>query len=179
PTVAHIAFEALPHLARQLASRFPKSRVFPIALSDASGNTEFYHVKNDPAYSGIKRRSYDRPDPEIEIIRVPCARLDDVVEPSDEISFIKLDIEGGEYHAMVGASTVIAECRPVIVFEASDRSTGHYAVTPDMFYDLLHDEFDLSISTMARWLTDKKPFSRHEFLRAYNDDYYFIAYPAP
>ncbi len=50
---------------------------------------------------------------------VPCLRIDDIVPADRQIGFIKIDIEGAEYNALLGASDLIRRCHPVIVSEFS------------------------------------------------------------
>jgi FkbM family methyltransferase len=52
---------------------------------------------------------------------VPQFRLDDIVPRNRNVNLIKIDIEGGEYHALTGASRLLAEDRPVIVSEFSPQ----------------------------------------------------------
>jgi FkbM family methyltransferase len=178
PRARHYAFEPLPHLAADLRLKFSQCQVFECALADTTGVASFNHVCNAPAYSGLQRREYDRPDAIIEQIQVAVRRLDDIIPEHDVVAFIKLDIEGGEYHALRGGATTIRRCRPVIVFEAGRSSTGCYGVTPEMVFDLVTGDLGLALSTMARWLRGKPPFMRAEFLAGYRRDFYFIAYPA-
>lgn len=173
----HYAFEPIPELARSLAEEFPGVRVWPVALGDRAGRSSFCHVVNDPAYSGLRRRTYDRSDPEIETIDVEVVRLDDVIDDKDAPAFIKLDLEGGEYHALLGAVGTIRRCRPVIVFEAGERSTGHYGVTPEMIHALFSDRLGYALTTMQRWLAGGGGMDRNEFLRAYRTEFYFLAFP--
>jgi FkbM family methyltransferase len=177
PNGQHHAFEPLPHLAARLRRDSPTARVHECALGEKAGEATFSFVRNDPAYSGLRRRHYDRPDPVIDEIRVQVRKLDDLIPESVQVSFIKLDIEGGEYHAMLGGARTIVRCRPVIVFEAGEGSTSHYGVTPQMLHDLVASELGLGLSTMARWLRSRPSFSKDEFLSHYRSDFYFIAYP--
>lgn len=50
---------------------------------------------------------------------VLCLRIDDNVPTDKQIGFIKIDIEGAEYNALLGASALIKRCHPVIVSEFS------------------------------------------------------------
>lgn len=179
PLGGHIAFEPLPALAAHLRKAYPRVRVHEAALGDENTTAEFVHVENDPAYSGLRERLYDRPDPRLGRIAVRVVRLDDVVPPDGRVDFIKLDIEGGEYHALRGAVRTIARCRPVIVFEAGARSTGQYGVAPEAFHAFVTRELGYRLSTMARWLANEPPLAEGAFRDAWErgTDFYFIAYP--
>jgi FkbM family methyltransferase len=177
PGGRHFAFEPLPHLARKLEKRFPDARVRQAALGSRAATSVFHFVENDPGYSGLQQREYDRPDPVITELDVEVVRLDDVIDESERPRFIKLDLEGGEYDALRGASRVIEASRPIVVFEAGERSSGRYGVSPDMIFDLFDDRFAYRLSTMERWLGDEPAFSRQAFLDAYGREFFFIATP--
>jgi FkbM family methyltransferase len=180
PDGVHHAFEPLPHLATQLRQRFPSVTVHELALSDHVGMAEFIYVENAPGYSGLKVRIYDRVDPVLERIMVNVARLDDVIPDHQAVTFIKLDIEGGEFHALLGGAETIRRCQPIIVLEAGQKSTGQYDVGPDDLYDLITHTLGYELSTMARWLDSQASYSREEFHANWQEggDYYFIAFPA-
>ena len=178
PKARHYAFEPLPHYVDELKRAYPEVAVYDCALGDKTGEYPYFHVKNASAYSGLRMRSYDIPDPDIEIIRTPVRRLDDIVPRDEKISLVKIDVEGGEYDVMLGAIELLQRCRPVVVFEAGERSSGHYGVSPAMFHELVCKRLELELSTMARWLRGEKCFSRAEFIDAYQREFYFIAYPA-
>jgi FkbM family methyltransferase len=112
PSGKHYAFEPLPHLAQELREKFPQVTVQQVALSDRSGESEFLFVENDPGYSGLQRRFYGRPDPKIRRIPVRVATLDEMIPQDERIGFIKMDIEGGEFHAMKGGVETIRRCQP-------------------------------------------------------------------
>jgi FkbM family methyltransferase len=46
---------------------------------------------------------------------IPMGMIDDWNLPS--VGFIKMDIEGSEYHAIIGARATIKRCQPIILFE--------------------------------------------------------------
>ena len=50
---------------------------------------------------------------------VASVPLDILIPPERKIDFIKLDIEGAEYNALVGLQQTIGRCRPIIVSEYS------------------------------------------------------------
>jgi FkbM family methyltransferase len=177
PDASHYAFEPLPHLAEKLKQRFPTTTVLNCALGDVSGMADFKFVRNASAYSGLRERAYDRADPIIETILVQVARLDEIIPANVMISLIKLDIEGGEYHAMLGAAKTIIRTHPVIIFEASDKSSSYYGVSPDMLYEIVTLRFGLYLSTMKRWLSNGPPLAPTEFKAIYNTTGYFMAYP--
>jgi FkbM family methyltransferase len=178
PRGRHVAFEPIPRLAALLRTRFPEVTVHEAACGDRAGSADFVLVENAPAYSGLRPRAYDRPDVSLRTIPVRVVRVDDLV--AHAISLIKVDVEGGEFHALSGAERTIAIHRPVVIFEASARSTGQYGVTPNDFLSLFGG-LGYRLSTMERWLAGTAALGAEDFIRNWHDgpDYYFIAYSNP
>lgn len=176
PGVPHLAFEPIPALAAMLRKRFPDQRIRQCALGEQAGTAPFCHVVNDPGYSGLRPRTYDRPDPQIETIDVEVVRLDDIIG-DESPAFIKLDLEGGEYHALLGAVETMRRCSPVVVFEAGDRSCGHYDVTAAMFHELFTGRLGYGVSTMRDWLQGGTGLNRSAFIDAYAEEFCFMAFP--
>jgi FkbM family methyltransferase len=179
PRGRHYAFEPLPHLSQELSKKFPQVIVHQAAVSQRSGEAEFLFVENDPPYSGLRRRVYDRPDPKIIPIRVRVVTLDEIIPKKESIAFIKLDIEGGEFHAIQGGIETIRRNKPVIVFESGSHSSGQYGVKPDEIFLFITEALEFELSTMERWLKGKPPYSREEYENNWNQgpEYYFIATP--
>jgi FkbM family methyltransferase len=50
---------------------------------------------------------------------VPSFRVDDLIPRDRKIDFVKIDVEGAEYNALLGASDLIKRCHPTIVSEFS------------------------------------------------------------
>lgn len=132
-----------------------------VALSNEAGVGEFVCVKTHPSRSGLRKLDLSfLPVPvETETIQVKRVRLDDIV-PAETTSwrFCKLDLEGGEYHALMGGRSVIAKHRPFIVFEnGREVAAGPYGYTSDdwfaLFERLNYAVFDLfgRPFTSANW----------------------------
>lgn len=175
----HVAFEPLPHFAAQLRRDFPQVQVYEIALSDVSGATTFEYVVSNPAYSGLHRRSYERPDEEIQTITVRTARLDDVIPADQPIALVKIDVEGAELQVLRGGLTTLTRCRPFIAFEHGKGAADYYGTTPAAVYDVLVAQCGLRVSVMKRWLAGARPFTRSGFIEHFERgrDFYFLAHP--
>lgn len=175
PHGRHYAIEPLPHLAEHLRWFFKRAKVIEAACADVNGRADFLYVRNQPGYSGLRRRIYERPHPLIETIQVDVVRLDDVIE--DKIDLIKLDIEGGEYHALRGAIGILTRDHPYILFEGGPKSTGQYGISAQDMWHFLHS-LEYEVSTMERWLSGKPGESLSEFSARWttHGDFFFMAY---
>lgn len=122
------AFEAIPPLADQLKENYksiPNITIFGEAISDFKGKTEFHFVKNNTGYSGINKRGYPE-DAEVELISVPVTTVDALLPNVEKVSFIKLDLEGGEFKALKGAQSLISRNSPLIVFEHGGKHAAKF-----------------------------------------------------
>jgi FkbM family methyltransferase len=178
PGGKHYAFEPLPHLYKELENKFSRQcTVLPYALSDTNGETSFNYVISNPAYSGIRKREYDRPNEEDTLITVQQRRLDDVIPPDVPVHFIKIDVEGGEYPLLRGTQRIMSSFHPLIIYEQGKGGSDVYGTDPGEFFDFMA-KAGYSISLMEYFLYGKESLSReeyvHHFLKKYN--FYFIAY---
>lgn len=186
PEGNHFGFEPIPHLYQALHHKYAsRCRISPYALSDFNGEVDFQWVRNAPAYSGLKKRTYETNEPEIEEIKVQARRLDDVMQEVEGLSpacvpikLIKIDVEGAEYQVLKGAMTTLRRDQPVVIFEFGLGASDHYGVTAEMMYKLLAEEAGLQISLLDYWLDKKPALDKDSFCEYYitGKEYYFIAY---
>lgn len=101
PSGRVIAFEPIPAMASELNAKLAESpdlapmvELKQCALSDVDGEADFTLVSNNPAYSGLLPRHYDREE-KTEIIRVAVHRLDGFLFDIPTVRYIKIDCEGG------------------------------------------------------------------------------------
>lgn len=87
-----------------------------IAISKKTGSLIFYEHKINDGLSSA--RVMDGKPEGWNAIEIPAVSVDDENIPS-RISFVKLDLEGGEFDALVGAQSVIDRDRPVVACENS------------------------------------------------------------
>jgi len=110
----------LPHanaLARHLEQLELKNvHVHSVVLAEVSGKTTFHHVKDLPTYSGIALRSYPGQS-EVELLSVPALTIDQLCLPEKRLSFLKLNLQGGEFGALKGARRLLERDAPLLAFE--------------------------------------------------------------
>jgi len=178
PAGRHLAFEPRPGAAEHLQAQFPTVRVYAVALAAEAGESEFTLVASNPAYSGLRPRRYDRPE-KLETITVPVCRLDDLVPDDLPITFMKIDVEGGEVGVVNGALKTLRRCKPLVAFEhGGGWATANYGTHSGMLYDLLASA-GLQISLLDDWMNRRPPLSVERFIASIETDheYFFLAHP--
>lgn len=181
PRGLHFGFEPIPFLFSILEKKYEGAancKIYKIALSDKKGVASFNYVLTNPAYSGLKKRKYDRKNERDTILEVQTDLLDHLVPPDIKIAFIKIDVEGGEMAVLKGAQRILAESRPVIVFEFGIGGSDIYGSTPEKLFDF-YLERNYRISLLQSFVNQKPHMEREEFKDQFyqKKNYYFVAYP--
>ncbi|MFM7814592.1 MAG: FkbM family methyltransferase [Flavobacteriales bacterium] len=176
PQQQHYAFEPIPWLHDNLLKNYPNVHVLPYALSHASGQSTFHIVKNDLAYSGIKRRSYRQPSPDVETVHVEMRTLDELLPDELAIRLIKIDVEGGEYDVMQGAVRTITHHHPILIFEFGKGASEHYNCGPEKMFDFMQS-LNYAIFTLDAFLNHQSCLQRETWMEHYakGTEYYFVA----
>lgn len=52
---------------------------------------------------------------------IPVKKLDDIIPENENVTLIKLDIEGYEKNALIGAEQIIKRCKPIVIAEMSSE----------------------------------------------------------
>jgi FkbM family methyltransferase len=76
----------------------------------SSETTMCFQTSEDSPESSVARISSDTGK-----ITVEVCRIDDIVEPDDHVSLIKMDIEGAELEALKGAADTIRKSKPTLI----------------------------------------------------------------
>jgi FkbM family methyltransferase len=170
PRGQHVAFEPLPHCARELRRNFPAVHVMELALADTTDVRPFRHVVFSDGYSGFWRRPYDDYEDIVRMIRVQVRRLDDVIPESYTPRFIKVDVEGAELLVFRGGLETLRRAQPYVAFEISWQS--------EEVWDVLVEGAGLGVNCLDRWLAGRRPLTRDEFLQERSQGaYFFLAHP--
>lgn len=181
PNGKHCAFEPIPEMFDALKEKYhhhSNISIHNFALADSCGTSTFQHVRSNPAYSGLKKRSY-RQSEDIDEIKVERTTLDTILPSgSPHIDFIKIDVEGGELQVLKGARGVLNRCHPVVIFEHGLGASDHYGTTPEMVYDFLADDCNMSVALLDKFVIGGPALSRDEFKEQFykSKNYYFVAY---
>jgi FkbM family methyltransferase len=144
----HIAaIEPLPTLARSL-SRELKDRgvlnctIVPKAVGREEAVRPFVWVGGDDSYSGLLKR--DLPAEFVNTtfsFRVAVTTLDTIAVCLPKTPrFLKMDLEGGEFHALLGASRTLAAGQCFVVFENGRQSAANtYGYQKEELFALFED----------------------------------------
>jgi FkbM family methyltransferase len=180
PEGRHFGFEPIPHMYKDLIAKYKgtKCTIHEVALSHKAGVSVFNHVVSNPAYSGLVKRSYDRPNEVDEQIEVRTEKLDTLFDKGMQIDLIKIDVEGGELNVLKGAVETIKRTKPVIIFEHGLGASEFYGSSPEKVFALF-TELNYNVSLMKSWLDGKSAYNLEQFKNQFYNkkNYYFIAYP--
>jgi FkbM family methyltransferase len=169
-----VAVEAIPDLAAGLAQRgFPNIDVKATAIGAAAGRASFSVVRDDIGYSGLRQR-HDLPGDlagRVDVIDVPVATLDSLLaDRRQRVRFVKMDLEGGEFHALQGATSILRD-RPLVILENARESAANlYGYTSEDWFSLF-DTADFAVFDLFG-----RPFCRNDW-HASGMPWYVIAAP--
>jgi FkbM family methyltransferase len=179
PLGRHMAFEPTPLKAGWLKKKFPKVDVHCMALGEQTGEVSFFLNLRQSGYSSLFR-GLEPNVGQIEEIKVPCDRLDNLVPPDRKIDLIKIDVEGFELPVIRGAAEVLTRDRPAIIFESINCHFEKLGYTPRDMYDLMINKLNYSIYFFTDFLSGGEPLDVDRYdaahyypFRAFN----FLALP--
>lgn len=177
PRGRHVAFEPIPELAEYLRCRFSARpvTVYQMALSDHSGESNFYCVEGDHGRSGLTKQHYPRKNESVHEVAVTLGTLDEILPSGTRVDFIKIDCEGHDLFVIRGAARVIAENRPVILFEHVKNLEKAFGVTSDMIYDEFA-QHSMHLARLPQWLDGPAPLTRTQFVEGKGGN--IVAWPA-
>lgn len=150
PSGGVFAIEPNPDSVKLLeASRrengFENVRIFQVAAGRAPGLLVLNRASSNAMTSAV-------PDSISHLVRsttVPSFRIDDLVPPDVKIDLVKIDVEGAEYNALLGARGLIGRCHPTIVSEFSPKTMPGISGIDGMGYlRFLLDELGYRISVI-------------------------------
>ena len=138
-----IAFEPgrsvrLSLLENVVLNRFSQVEVLPFALSSAPGEASFRAF--DPSGAGLNHLCPTAGEPG-EVETVTLTTLDAVLLPRDlkRLKLIKLDLEGAEHAALLGARHLLTEARPDILIEVEQSHLLRMGTTSDALMALMRE----------------------------------------
>lgn len=143
-----LAIEPNPRNARMLeASRRANGFLHVTPCQVAAGRETGLLVLNTAYSNGTTSSPSTDLDALLGSETVACVAVDSILSPVDSVDFIKVDVEGAEYNALLGCRRTIQACRPVIVTEfAPGMLAGISGVSgPDYLDFLIGHGYSLSV----------------------------------
>lgn len=149
------AFEAESTKANGLKTAYPYAKVYDVAIGEKEGEAIFYLNPNASGYNSLV------PGDDRQEVRVRVAAIDELL-PEVNADVLKIDVEGAELGALIGAKMAIQRNNPTIMFECvlpSENSLGYSA-------EKIWDWFSINgygIFTPDRVAHDAPPLGREAF----------------
>lgn len=166
PGVSHIVIEATKYKADWLRKKYPHARVVEAACSDQHGEVTFYFQPNNSGYSGMALHEAGiNSTAGVQAFKVPAVTIDSLVNESDTICMIKMDIEGAELFALRGARATIARHRPLITFECTGSGTQSMHVDPRDLHAFFRTQ-GYQVHTPKGFLAGEAPLDEPRMLAA-------------
>jgi FkbM family methyltransferase len=112
---------------------------YEVAISNRS---DFRFLYTCPQDNGMNRLYPSKWCEGGEQIRVSTIKLDDafLITENNKINFVKMDIEGYEYHAIKGMTKLIQRDKPIIMMEFHPPTLIEAGTDPREFYNLMINE---------------------------------------
>ena len=109
------AIEARPQAAKLTKEKYPDFVVFETAVSDFSGETEFYEIVSEDAdyvgSSSIYNNKFERPEYPYNVIKLPVITMNKLIEKNNLsnviFDIVKVDIEGFTFQLLCGMHNYI------------------------------------------------------------------------
>jgi len=127
------AFEPMPQNVsrlRQNLRAFCWARLYPCAVGETQGKATIYFNESEAGWASLMMSDDLRRRADVDVIR-----LDDWA--IDRVDFVKMDIEGGEFHALRGAQEMLSRFRPIIVAELNAACLARDHRKPEDVFALL------------------------------------------
>jgi FkbM family methyltransferase len=150
PSGSVTAIEPNPDSAKLLeASRRANSFDNVVVLQVAAGRDLGLLVLHGSYGNVMTSAAPDKAAALINATTVPSFKVDDLIPRDKKIDFVKIDVEGAEYNALLGASELIRRCNPTIVSEFSPSTMPGISGVDGRGYLRFLLEFGYAISVIG------------------------------
>lgn len=115
-------------------------RIFPYALSNYNGKSEFVVNLAAPEESGLQERIYNDPEAKsLKLIPVQVRCLDDLTTGLQRIDYMKIDAEGAEIDIIKGAKKTLHKHKPILSIEYGMSSYTAYGYTRTSLFEVINE----------------------------------------
>ena len=119
-----VAFEPQPELARDLAHvcrtiGLGNVKVEAKAVYSHSGQQELFLPKGHQPGASLLHAAVEADS--FTTLSVPLVSLDEYFADSDRVTLLKIDVEGAEFGVLKGATRILRQHAPLLVFECENR----------------------------------------------------------
>lgn len=128
------SFEPDPNLferCKRTLANLDKCDIFPYGVSDEKGVVEFIANGNEDARISRNGESSEQS------VKIETVKLDDILADK-RVTFIKMDIEGAEYDALIGAERIIREQKPRLAI-CIYHDVEHFVTIPKLLLEYRPD----------------------------------------
>lgn len=126
------AVEAMPDKVAKLRRKFPGIKVHGYAAGDSEGEVTFFVNTRQSGYSSLGKPG--GVGDAITPILVSMKTLDSLIDATD-VDVIKIDVEGAELGALRGASRILADSRPTVMFESAPGDANGLGYTKEALWE--------------------------------------------
>lgn len=151
-----LAFEPLPLAFEVLKRKYSDTVAIlnNVALAKTAGRAEFTFAQGTPEESGLKQRVFNHPEKaHPQVIDVQVETMDAYCQHLNQLSFVKIDIEGGEIGCLQGGERTLARFRPLVSVEYGFPSYSVYGHTKDTLFDFAanagYQLFDIFLNDLS------------------------------
>jgi FkbM family methyltransferase len=144
PGIRVMAFEPNPEVRKRLLGNLLINKfltqvsVIPFGVSSNTGTAEFFVPPKSGTGAGSLRNLHAEEGEPIRF-QVELNTIDEMFDSDSRIDVVKIDIEGAEYKAILGAEKMIASQQPVIVIELLRKWMAPFGSHPqDVLVKLNH-----------------------------------------
>ena len=149
------AFEPLPETIRRASATFALNKLsnvnlVPCAVGDKNGELTFHAAPGHSDIASVYTAS-PREEAKAEETIVACRTLDSlvlegIIKPA---CLMKMDVEGHEYKALLGAQVILARDKPALIFEYNYVYAPQAGWTPEDAAALLYKSASYDLKTLG------------------------------
>ena len=102
--------------------------IVPMAVADKRGKVTFYETAKrgacfSPEFSNASRYAAAAP---VNVFEVETVSIDEIIPENEAVRYIKMDIEGAEYEALLGAEKTIVREKPGLAVSIYHNAEDYY-----------------------------------------------------